>query len=228
MSSVNTFTQGRILPPLLKFTVPVLFALVLQTMYGAVDLMVIGRFCTAADVSAVSTGSQIMHMVTVLVTGLSMGATVLLGQKLGQGDLKAAGNAAGGAVCLFSVCGLILTVLLVPFAESLCLLMQTPEEALEATVSYVRICGAGCLSIVAYNVLGSVFRGIGDSKTPLFAVAVACVANIGLDLLFVAVLGWGVSGVALATVLAQLLSVALSFVLILAGVFGVNRFAAKG
>ena len=116
MQSSNTFTQGKILSPLLRFTVPVLFALILQTMYGAVDLLVIGQFCSAADVSAVSTGSQIMHMVTVIITGLSMGTTVLLGQKLGQGDLKGAGDAAGGSICLFAAGGAVLTLILVPFA----------------------------------------------------------------------------------------------------------------
>ncbi|MBR3874798.1 MAG: MATE family efflux transporter [Clostridia bacterium] len=214
MQSSNTFTQGKILSPLLRFTVPVLFALILQTMYGAVDLLVIGQFCSAADVSAVSTGSQIMHMVTVIITGLSMGTTVLLGQKLGQGDLQGAGDAAGGSICLFAAGGALLTLILVPFARPLSQLMQAPAEALAATTDYVLICGTGCLCIVAYNVLGSVFRGIGDSKTPLFAVTVACVTNIVLDLLFVAVFHWGVRGVALATVLAQLLSVVLSLMLI--------------
>lgn len=206
----TNFTQGPILSPLIRFTVPVLAALVLQTMYGAVDLLVIGRFCTAADVSAVSTGSQVMHMLTVVVTGLSMGTTVLLGQKLGQGDTEAAGRAAGTAVGLFGALGLILTAITVPCAAWLARVMQAPAEALDATAAYVRICGAGSLCIVAYNVLGSVFRGVGDARTPLVAVAIACAANIGLDLLFTAVFGMGVAGVALATVLAQLLSVALS------------------
>ncbi len=210
----NSFTQGSILPSLLRFTIPVLFALILQTMYGAVDLLVIGRFCTAADVSAVATGSQIMSMVTVVITGLSMGVTVQLGQKIGQGDLDGAGRAAGSAVCLFAAGGLGLMALLIPLAPACAALMRAPEAAKDAVISYVRICGGGLLCIVAYNILGSVFRGIGDSKTPLFAVAVACVTNIVLDLLFVAVFHWDVMGVALATVLAQLLSVVLSLLLI--------------
>ncbi len=210
----NSFTQGKILPPLLRFTLPVLFALILQTMYGAVDLLIIGRFCTAADVSAVATGSQIMSMVTVVITGLSMGVTVQLGQKIGQGDLEGAGKAAGSAVCLFAAGGLALTALLIPFAPTLAGLMRAPEAAKDAVVSYVRICGGGLLCIVSYNILGSVFRGIGDSTTPLFAVAVACVSNIVLDLVFVSVFDWDVTGVALATVLAQLLSVLLSLILI--------------
>ncbi len=214
MQKQMTFTHGKILSPLLRFTLPVLIALILQTMYGAVDLLVIGRFCTAADVSAVSTGSQILHMLTVVITGLAMGTTVLLGQKLGQGDAGSAGDAAGSAICLFAVVGLAATALTVPYAGALSRLMQAPAEALAATEDYVRICGAGAAFIVAYNVLGSIFRGVGDSKTPLVAVAIACVANVLLDLLFVAVFQWGVSGVALATVLAQLVSVLLSVLIV--------------
>lgn len=190
MQKQMTFTHGKILSPLLRFTLPVLIALILQTMYGAVDLLVIGRFCTAADVSAVSTGSQILHMLTVVITGLAMGTTVLLGQKLGQGDAGSAGDAAGSAICLFAVVGLAATALTVPYAGALSRLMQAPAEALAATEDYVRICGAGAAFIVAYNVLGSIFRGVGDSKTPLVAVAIACVANVLLDLLFVAVFQW--------------------------------------
>lgn len=208
------FTQGKILSPLLRFALPVVVALILQTMYGAVDLLVIGQFCNAADVSAVSTGSQILQMVTVLVTGLAMGTTVLLGQKLGQGDEDAAGDVIGTSILLFSVVGILITALLVIFAKSFAILTHAPAEALMATVDYVRICGGGALFIVAYNVLGSVFRGIGDSKTPLIAVLIACVVNIILDLLFVAVFDMGVSGVALATVIAQLGSVVISVLII--------------
>lgn len=208
------FTQGKILSPLLQFAFPVLVALILQTMYGAVDLLVIGQFCGAADVSAVSTGSQILQMVTVLVTGLAMGTTVLLGQKLGQGDEEGAGDTIGTSIVLFGIVGVVITIILVVFAKVFAIWTHAPSEALAATTDYVRICGGGALFIVAYNVLGSVFRGIGDSKTPLIAVAIACAANVVLDLLFVAVFGMGVAGVALATALAQLISVILSVVII--------------
>lgn len=208
------FTEGKILPPLLRFTLPVLAALILQTAYGAVDLLIIGRYCAAPEVSAVSNGSQILQMLTVVITGLAMGTTVLLGQSLGQGDARAAGDAVGAAVCLFAVVGLVAAGLTAPFSGLLARAMHAPPEALAGTAEYVRICGAGALFIVAYNVLGSIFRGVGDSKTPLVAVAIACAANIVLDLLFVAALGWGVAGAALATVLAQLLSVLLSALMV--------------
>ena len=209
MQQSHRFVSGPILSPLLRFTIPVLLALCLQAMYGAVDLLVVGRFGTAADVSAVSTGSQIMQTVTFLVNSLAMGATILLSQKIGQGREREAGEVAGSTICLFAVLALVLTVLMELFADPLATLMHAPQQAFAGTVGYLRICSAGLPFIVAYNVLGGLFRGIGDSKTPLFTVAVACVINIVGDLLFVAGFGMGVAGAALATVLAQAVSVVL-------------------
>lgn len=210
MERTKSFIEGPILSPLLRFTLPVLLALFLQAMYGAVDLMVVGRFGQPADVSAVSTGSQVMHTVTCLVTGLSMGATVLLGQKLGEGKLEEAGQVLGGAIALFGVAAVALTGVMVWAASPMARLMQAPAEAFEQTVTYVRICSGGAVFIVAYNVLGAMFRGMGDSKTPLFTVSIACAVNIAGDLLLVGAWGMGVAGAALATVLAQAGSVALS------------------
>lgn len=212
MKRTGSFIEGPILSPLLRFTFPVLLALFLQAMYGAVDLMVVGRFGQPADVSAVSTGSQMMHTVTCLVTGLSMGTTVLLGQKLGEGRQEEGGQVLGSAIALFAAVALGLTAVMVWAASPMARLMQAPTEALDQTVTYVRICSGGAVFIVAYNVLGAMFRGIGDSKTPLLTVFIACVVNIAGDLLFVGGLGLGVAGAALATVLAQGVSVALSLV----------------
>jgi len=206
----KSFIEGPILSPLLRFTLPVLLALFLQAMYGAVDLMVVGRFGQPADVSAVSTGSQVMHTVTCLVTGLSMGATVLLGQKLGEGKSEEGGQVLGSAIALFAVVALALTGVMVWAASPMSRLMQAPAEAFAQTVTYVRICSGGAVFIVAYNVLGAMFRGIGDSKTPLLTVFIACVGNIAGDLILVWACGLGVAGAALATVLAQAGSVALS------------------
>ena len=206
MQKNTGFTHGRILAPLLKFAVPVLGALILQAMYGAVDLLVVGRFGTSADVSAVSTGSQLMHTITVVVTGLSMGTTILLGQHIGAGDRESAGNIIGSAICIFGALGVIIAIAVPLSASSLCALMQAPAEAFRQTVQYVSICAGGALFIVAYNVLGSVFRGMGDSRTPLFSVMIACVVNIAGDLLFVAVFHMAAAGTALATVLAQAVS----------------------
>ena len=214
MTQTGNFTEGPILSPLLRFTLPVLLALFLQTMYGAVDLMVVGRFGQPADVSAVSTGSQVMMSVTALIAGLSMGATILLGQKLGEGKVEEGGRAAGSAIALFAAVAAVLTAVMVLSATPLSQLMQAPAEAFGQTAAYVRICSAGAAFIVAYNALGAMFRGIGDSKTPLLTVFIACVVNITGDLLLAGWLGLGAAGAALATILAQAVSVALSLLFI--------------
>lgn len=214
MSNSENFTEGKILPALLKFAFPVLVALLLQAMYGAVDLLIIGKFGTASDISAVSTGSQIMQTVTVVITGLSMGITILAGQKIGEKLPEQAAEAVGSGICLFTILGMIISVLMAAFAEPVSALMKAPEEAFFQTVLYVRICGAGGIFIVAYNILGSIFRGIGDSKMPLITVAIACVLNIGGDLLFIGGFHMGVAGAAIATVAAQAISVAISFLII--------------
>jgi len=208
------FTEGPILPKLLRFGLPILGALILQAMYGAVDLMVVGQFAGSADVSAVATGGQLMHTVTAVITGIAMGTTVLLGQRLGEGRKEELGSIVGSAIFLFGVAGVVLTLVLPVFAPLLCRWMHAPEEAFVQTVQYVSVCAGGSLFIVAYNVLGSMFRGIGDSKTPLLAVFIACLVNIVGDLLLVAVFDLAAAGAALATVLAQGLSVLLCVLVI--------------
>ncbi len=214
MKQSESFVEGKILPVLLKFALPVLGAMLLQAMYGAVDLMVVGQFSDAAAVSAVSTGTQLMHTITGVITGVSMGTTVLLGRRIGEGRRDLAGAVIGNAIWLFSFLGLLVMLLVPAFASQICSMLKAPEEAFSAAVSYIAICGLGAIFIVAYNVLGSVFRGIGDSKTPLLAVIIACIVNIFGDLFFVAVLKMAAAGAALATVIAQAISVLLCFVII--------------
>ncbi len=214
MQKTKNFTQGPILGPLMRFTLPVLAALFLQAMYGAVDLAVVGWFGTEADVSAVSTGSQIMQTITFVITGLAMGTTILLGQKLGQKKEDEAGKVIGSSICLFGVLTVFVTVAMLLASGPLASLMRAPQEAFGKTVDYVRVCSAGSIFIVAYNLLGSVFRGLGDSKTPLMAVAIACVCNIAGDLFFVAVLDMAAAGAALATALSQAVSVIICFFII--------------
>lgn len=211
MEKNNTFTQGRILKPLILFALPVLLALFLQAMYGAVDLLIVGKFASSADVSAVSTGSQIMMTLTNLVSSFAMGTTVLLGQQIGCGERKQGGRTIGTAIVMFAVIALIMTAVLVIFAPQVSSIMNAPEEAFGKTVSYVRICGGGMLVIVAYNLIGCIFRGIGDSRTPLLTVAIACVFNIAGDLILCAGFKMGTAGAAFATVLAQIISVIVSF-----------------
>ena len=214
MGKVSNFTEGKILSPLIKFTIPILIALFLQTMYGAVDLLIVGQFGTASDVAAVSTGSQLMSTITSMITGVTMGITILIGQKLGEGKRKDAGDVVGSGISIFSIIAIILTVVIVTLSPNITKVMSVPTEAFDSTVSYLRISALGSVFIVAYNVIGGVFRGLGDSKTPLITVAIACVANIIGDLIFVGMFNMAATGAALATVMAQAISVVLSLVLI--------------
>lgn len=207
MSNTADFTQGSILKKLCRFMLPVLGALILQAAYGAVDLLVVGRFGSTSGLSAVSTGSQVLNLVTFVVTQLAMGVTVLIARYIGEKREKEIGAVLGGAAVVFAILAGCLFVLLVLFAWPISVLMQAPQEALALTTSYVRICGCGILFIVAYNVLSAVFRGLGDSRSPLLFVLVACLVNVAGDLVLVAGLHLDAAGAALATVLAQAVSV---------------------
>lgn len=207
MSNTADFTQGSILKKLCRFMLPVLGALILQAAYGAVDLLVVGRFGSTSGLSAVSTGSQVLNLVTFVVTQLAMGVTVLIARYIGEKREKEIGAVLGGAAVVFTILAGCLFVLLVLFARPISVLMQAPQEALALTASYVRICGCGILFIVAYNVLSAVFRGLGDSRSPLLFVLVACLVNVAGDLVLVAGLYLDAAGAALATVLAQAVSV---------------------
>lgn len=210
----NNFTEGSILGKLMKFMLPVLGAQILQAMYGAVDILIVGRFGTTSGISAVSTGSSIINLVTFAVTGLAMGITVLIGLYLGQKKEERIGKVIGGAICFFVVVSIAAAVGLIVFARPLSMLMQAPEEALDLTVTYVRICGGGILFVIAYNVISSIFRGLGNSRLPLLFVFIACIVNIFGDLFLVAGLKMNVAGAALATIMAQAVSVILSLVII--------------
>lgn len=213
-NKANDFTSGSIFSKLLRFMLPILGAQILQAMYGAVDLLIVGQFGTTAGISGVSTGTAIVNLITFMVTGLVMGLTVLIGRYIGERRPERAGAAIGGAICFFSVAAVFFAVVLLIFARPFALLMQAPAEAIDLTVTYVRICGGGLIFIVAYNLISSIFRGLGNSKLPLIFVAIACVVNIFGDLLFVAILHMNVAGAAIATVLAQAVSVVLSLIII--------------
>lgn len=214
MKQSQNFTEGKIFGPLVRFALPVLLALFLQTMYGAVDLLVVGQFGTSADVSAVSTGSLIMQTVTVVITSLAMGLTILVGRKIGEGYREEAGKIIGSGICLFGAIAVVLSMIMVFAAPVLAQIMHAPAEAFDKTVSYIKICSAGTVFIVSYNLIGSIFRGIGDSTMPLVTVAIACVLNIIGDLVLIAGFHMGTTGAAIATVSAQAVSVVLSLVII--------------
>lgn len=211
----SDFTQGSILTKLFWFMVPILGALILQAAYGAVDLLVVGRFGSTSGLSAVSTGSQVLNLVTFVVTQLAMGITVLIARYLGEKRPQQIPPLLGGGALVFALISVGLCILLVCFARPISVLMQAPEESLDLTVSYVRICGSGIFFIVAYNLLSAIFRGLGDSKSPLLFVLVACVVNIFGDLFLVAGLHMDAAGAALATVFAQTVSVVCAVVMLL-------------
>lgn len=209
------FTQGSILKKLVAFMMPVLGALILQAAYGAVDLLVVGRFGSTSGLSAVSTGSQVLNLVTFVVVQFAMGITVLIARYLGEKKQEQIGAVIGGAVVVFAMISVVLFFLMVCFARPISILMQAPTEAIDLTAAYVRICGGGIFFIVAYNLLAAIFRGLGDSQSPLLFVLVACIVNIIGDLILVAGFHLDAAGAAIATVLAQALSVAFAVLLLI-------------
>lgn len=216
MKSDNSdFTQGSILKKLSLFMLPILGALVLQAAYGAVDLLVVGRFGSTAGLSAVSTGSQVLNLVTFVVTQFAMGITVLIARYLGEKKPEYIGPVIGGGTVVFALISAALFVIMVALARPISVLMQAPAEAVDLTASYVRICGGGIFFIVAYNLLSAIFRGLGDSKSPLLFVLVACIVNIVGDLVLVAGFGLDAAGAAIATVAAQAVSVVCAVVMLL-------------
>ena len=199
----NTFLEGKIAAPLIRFAIPLMMSLVLQALYGGVDLMVVGKFGTTASISAVATGGQVMQAATVIITGLTMGVTVLLGQAIGAKKPEEAAHIVAGQIKLFTCIALMITVVLVCFAKQASLLMHVPEEALPETITYIRICASGMIFITAYNSVSGIFRGMGNSRSPFLFVLIACTINIILDLVFVGLLHMSTAGAALATVIAQ-------------------------
>ncbi len=224
MNTNNNFTTGNVRSSLLRFTIPIMFTLLLQTLYSAVDLLIVGQFSSVADVTGVTVGSQVLTLLTGLCTGLAMGSTVLIGRRIGEKNEAGARTVIQSTVVLFSAVALCAVVGLLVCNTSLVSLLQTPTDAISQTSSYLFFCTLGIPMIFAYNVLGSVFRGLGDSKTPLIAVSVACVCNILLDLLFVAVFSLGATGAAIATVIAQGISVVISLRIAKGGYFSFQNF----
>ncbi len=210
----DNFTEGSIPKKLISFMLPVLGALVLQAMYGAVDLLIVGKFGTAEGISAVSTGSNIINLFTYTIAGLTMGMTVIIGQYIGEKKADRIGKIIGGALAVFILLTVIFTAFVVLGADMLTAVMRAPKEAHSLTAQYVMICGGGLIFIFAYNIISGIFRGMGNSRLPLLFVAIACVVNIIGDLVFVAVFDWNVAGAALATILAQAVSVILSLIII--------------
>ena len=210
LREINAFLSGPILPPLIRFALPLMLALFLQALYGGVDLAVVGHYSPTASVSAVATGSQAMHVITTLITGLTMGVTVLLGKAMGAGDNDKAGEVVVGQIKLFTLMAVLLTAVMIIFAPQAARLRNVPEEAVDETVRYIRICSAGIVFITAYNGISGIFRGLGNSRSPFIFVLIACLVNVVLDIVFVGGFDMAASGAALATIIAQASSVLFS------------------
>ena len=211
----KNLTTGSVFKNVILFSLPYLLSYFLQTLYGMADLFIIGQFVGVACTTAVSIGSQVMHMLTVMIVGLAMGTTVSIAQAIGANNRKLAAKNIGNTVALFMVVSVILMTILLILVHSIVSAMSTPMEAVDGTVAYLIICFIGIPFITAYNIISSIFRGMGDSKSPMYFIAVACAANIGLDYLFMGVFRLGPAGAALGTTVSQAISVVVSLVVIL-------------
>ena len=210
----RSLTEGSVFGNLLVFSLPFLLAYFMQTLYGLADLYIIGNYCDVASTTAVSIGSQVMHMVTVMIVGLAMGSTVLIGKAVGAKNEEDTNIAIGNTATVFLIISLVTSFLLIINTINIVKLVATPIEANAGTRAYLLICFAGVPFITAYNIIASIFRGMGDSKSPMYFIAVACVCNIALDLLFIGGLNMGPAGAALGTTLSQTISVIVSVIAI--------------
>lgn len=206
MENRNALLTGRIGPVLLKFAMPFMMASFLQALYGAVDLFVVGQYSGSAAVAAVSIGSQVMMTVTSILIGISTGGTVLIAHRIGEQSDRKAAQAVGTLTVLFGILAAVLTPLMLLCTNAAVSLMSTPEEAVADAQVYIRICSAGVPFIIGYNGVSAIFRGIGDSKTPVLFIIIATIVNIAGDFLCVGVMGMGAAGAAIATTAAQAIS----------------------
>ncbi len=208
-------TTGSVLKNIVFFSLPYLLSYFLQTLYGMADLFIIGQFNGVDRITAVSVGSQVMHMLTVMIVGLAMGATVTIGKAIGGKKLEQASITVGNTITLFMGVSIVMTILLLVLVKPIVAVMSTPAEAVSETVIYLTICFIGIPFITAYNIISSIFRGLGDSKSPMYFIAIACVANIILDYLFIGGLHLGAAGAALGTTLSQTVSVIVALCVVL-------------
>ena len=210
----RNLTEGGVFKNVLLFSLPYLLSYFLQTLYGMADLFIVGQFEGVASTTAVSIGSQVMHMLTVMIVGLAMGSTVSIGQAVGGGREKRAARSIGNTATLFMSLSVLLLAGLLLLVRPIVRVMYTPEAAVSGAEAYLTICFIGIPFITAYNIISSIFRGLGDSKSPMYFIAVACAVNIALDYLFMGALHLGSAGAALGTTLSQAVSVAVSLIVI--------------
>lgn len=208
----KNLTTGSVLKTIIYFALPYLLSYFLQTLYGMADLYITGQFNGVDSITAVSNGSQVMHMITVIIVGLAMGTTVIIGKAIGGNKLDNAGRAIGNTITLFMGIAIVMTIVFLIAAKLIVLLIGVPQEAVAGTVRYLIICFIGIPFITAYNIISSIFRGLGDSKSPMYFIGISCVTNITLDYVFIGLCDLGPSGAALGTVLSQTFSVIVAFI----------------
>lgn len=211
----KNLTTGSVFKNVILFSLPYLLSYFLQTLYGMADLFIIGQYDDVASTTAVSVGSQIMHMITVMIVGLAMGTTVSIAQAIGANNKKKVSKVIGNTTVLFLGVAIMTMVLLLMLVHPIIAVMSTPKEAVSGTVTYLTICFIGIPFITAYNIISSIFRGMGDSKSPMYFIAVACVANVILDYLFMGIFRLGPAGAALGTSISQAISVLVSLIVII-------------
>ena len=213
MNSKN-LTEGSITGNIMSFLLPYMLAYFLQILYGLADLFVIGRYCGVESTTAVSNGAQVMYFLTCIVVGLAMGSTIKIAHAVGAKDKARTALVIGNTAAIFLVLSIVLALVCFLLRNDIVAVIDTPPEAWQGSIDYLTICFLGIPFIMAFNVIASIFRGLGDSKSPMYFVAVACGINIFLDFLFIGFMGWGASGAALGTTLSQMLSVVVSLVAI--------------
>jgi len=210
----KNLTTGSVFKTVVYFSLPYLLSYFLQTLYGMADLFIVGQFNGVDSITAVSIASQVMHMITVMIVGLAMGATVLIGRAVGAGKHEEVSSVIGNTIALFMALSVIIMIVLLLAVKPIAAVMLTPPEAFGETVTYLTICMIGIPFITGYNIISSIFRGMGDSKSPMYFIGIACVTNIVLDYLFIGVFKLGAAGAALGTTLSQTISVIVSLTFI--------------
>lgn len=208
----HDLTRGNVLKTIAVFALPYMLSYFLQMLYGMADLYMMGQFSGAAGITAVGNGAQTLYIITVTLVGLAMGTTVIVGHAVGSRRFDRAETAIGNTITLFMGVSVVLAAVLLALCPQIVALIGTPAEAVEGTAAYLRICFMGIPFIAAYNILSAIFRGLGDSRSPMYVIGVACIINIALDFLFIGHMGLGPVGAALGTVIAQTASVALALV----------------
>lgn len=211
----KNLTTGSVFKNILFFSLPYLLSYFLQTLYGLADLFIIGQYGSVADTSSVSIGSQVMHMLTVMIVGLAMGTTVMISRQIGERKNDKAAKTVGNTIVMFMSVSVAITAILLCLTKPIVYVMSTPDEAVNGTIDYLVVCFIGIPFITAYNVISSIFRGLGDTKSPMYFIAVACVCNIALDYLFIGAFNLGPLGAALGTTISQAVSVIVSLIVIL-------------